>query len=181
MTDKDVERHLGTKAPRKRAVGLISFEEAHRLLVYDASTGEMYWKIDVGGGSRAGDRAGYTTFWGYRQISIKCKMHFVHRLAWLMTYGEWPKGEIDHINGQRSDNRLSNLRDLDHALNAQNLRAPKSNNKSGFLGVSRKDRGWRATLKVNGKQLSLGVYATPEEAHKVYLEAKRALHEACSI
>jgi hypothetical protein len=97
--------------------------------------------------------------------------------------GEWPQGEVDHINGVPSDNRWSNLRDVGRTKNAQNIRKPKSNGQSGFLGVShRKDTGrYQAFITVERKRKTLGCYATAEAAHAAYLEAKRQLHEGNTL
>lgn len=88
---------------------------------------------------------------------------------------------MDHINGNRSDNRWANLRDVTHSVNLQNQRRPKSDNKCGFLGVHAHPSGFRAYIGVNKVRLDLGVYATAHKAHQVYLSAKRRLHEGCTI
>ena len=97
--------------------------------------------------------------------------------------GKWPDGEIDHIDGNRANNRWSNLRDVHIVINAQNKRGPMAHNKSGFLGVSwnKKDCAYVARIKVDGKYLSLGYHQTPEAASAAYVEAKRRLHAGCTI
>lgn len=97
--------------------------------------------------------------------------------------GDWPAGNIDHVNGSRSDNRWSNLRVGSQALNAQNLRGPRRDNMIGLLGVSLdKRRGtYRAQIMVDGKSRHLGTFGDPQSAHQAYLKAKRTLHPGCTI
>ena len=116
-------------------------------------------------------------------VNYKKKAILAHRLAWALHTGSWPNGEIDHINGDESDNRLVNLRDTSKSVNQQNKRNPRSDNKSGFMGVCwHKGAGkWRAQITVNGKVIYLGLYETTEAAHAAYLRAKRELHQGCTI
>jgi hypothetical protein len=104
-----------------------------------------------------------------------------HRAAWLYVHGKWPNGQIDHINGDRSDNRISNLRDVSHSVNQQNVHRPRRDNASGFLGVTRQKNLWTSQVTVSGKTLHLGLFKTPEEAASAYLEAKRKHHTGCTI
>lgn len=104
-----------------------------------------------------------------------------HRLAWLLHYGSWPSRHIDHINGDRADNRIANLRECDDAENQQNLRAATAASKSGLLGVTTRTYRngavrYAASIQVDGTKRYLGVYGTPEEAHSAYRAAKRQLH-----
>lgn len=131
----------------------------------------------------AGKVAGTIHHEGYIQITIEGNRYMAHRLAWLYMYGAFPKDHIDHINGNRSDNTLYNLREATNAQNLQNQRMPSSNNKSGFLGVSlcKLRNKYQAVIMVSGKYKHLGYYDTPEEAHEVYLDAKRENHSFCTI
>ncbi len=88
---------------------------------------------------------------------------------------------IDHINGDKVDNRLENLRLVSHGENLQNIRKPMRNNTSGFLGVCRSGGKFMATISVNGKSLNLGSFDKPEAAHAAYVAAKRRLHACCTI
>ena len=119
---------------------------------------------------------------GYIQIAIRRKMYQAHRLAWLYVHGEWPRHQIDHINGNPADNRICNLRDVTQFENMQNLHGPLSRNKSGLLGVSRfLDYDlWRSRIMVNGKQTNK-YFKTKELAHEAYLKAKAELHPFASI
>jgi hypothetical protein len=115
------------------------------------------------------------------EISVDRHKILVHRLAWMYVYGKWPRNDIDHINGNPLDNRIENLRDVTELGNNQNLRRPKKGNISGFLGVAPNHSRWLAKITVSGKQIYLGTYNTPEEAHQAYLAAKRVLHSTCTI
>lgn len=160
----------------------LTAELARSLLDYDPSTGVLTWK---GYQRRSNSAGGLHKSTGYRRTSVLGKTYSDHRLVWLLVYGVWPKHEIDHINGIRDDNRIANLREVPHRINQQNQRAPKSHNKAGFLGVRKtknvKKDSWVAKIVYEGKQHLVGYYDTPEEAHAAYLEAKRRLHEGCTI
>lgn len=113
---------------------------------------------------------------GYARVHVDGAMYAAHRLAWLYMHGRWPDGDIDHINGNRNDNRAANLREVTRAENMQNERKARSNNQCGLLGVSPHGSSWRAQITVNGVSKKLGSFSTPSEAHAVYLKAKRELH-----
>lgn len=112
---------------------------------------------------------------------IAGKEYVQHRLAWLYMHGRWPSGDIDHINGNRSDNRFSNLRDVATQTNSENRRCAQKNNKAGLLGVTKRRNGYEARIRVLGRLIYLGLYDTPERAHEVFLQAKRERHAGCTI
>lgn len=120
---------------------------------------------------------------GYRRLWLDGRNYMMHRLAWLYVYGRWPRAMIDHINGDPRDNRIVNLRDVTNAVNQQNQRAARIDNKLGLLGVSfEKWSGkYKAQIRANGKKLLIGRFDCPLIAHKAYLEAKRSLHDGCTI
>lgn len=119
---------------------------------------------------------------GYRQIQLNKKKVSAHRLAWLYMTGEWPEDEIDHINGYADDNSWINLRDVKSCINSQNIKKAQKNNKMGLLGVSVYSNGkYIARISVNKRRVYLGSFDSPEEAHNVYIKAKRELHEGCEI
>jgi hypothetical protein len=155
--------------------------ELRNFLVYDPATGHFTWKQRVAKCIQIGSIAGNTNKTGYVTIGLCKKVYKAHRLAWLYTYGSWPDGLIDHINGVKSDNRLSNLRVVNETGNSENVRKPNKRNKSGFMGVIWYQNKWRANITVNKKTKWLGDYATPEEAHAAYLGAKRLHHAMCTI
>lgn len=114
---------------------------------------------------------------GYLVAFFNGKIYKVHRLIWAIVHGEFPKGQIDHINGNRSDNRLCNLRVVTQQQNAHNKQRDKRN-KSGFTGVcwNKKASKWQAAISVNSKTIYIGVFSTPENAHLAYLNAKKVFH-----
>lgn len=139
------------------------------------------WRVDVSNikkGRTAGTVNGAR---GYRQIRVDKRVVMEHRLVWLRVYGAFPKGEIDHINGDHGDNRIENLRDVSAGVNMQNLRVPRRTNKIGLLGVTRSGKRFRATIRTNGKAKYLGSFDTPDEAHEAYINAKRSMHVGCTI
>ena len=160
----------------------LTVEHLKNALIYDPDTGKFVWNTRPSRAVKAGDVAGCVEKRiGYVTIGIKGRIYKAHRLAWLYVYGQWPKGLIDHVNGDKADNRIANLRDVFADGNSQNVRKPNSRNKSGFMGVIWFQNKWRASMSVNGKSKWLGDYNTPEEAHQIYLEAKRKYHVACTI
>lgn len=120
---------------------------------------------------------------GYVIVVINGTQHKGHRLAWLYVYGRWPEHGIDHINGDRSDNRIQNLRDVPPRTNSENQRSAKSGNKAGMLGVSwhEKNKKWQAEICIDGKKHYIGTFKKQEDAHKEYISVKRAMHGGCTI
>lgn len=159
----------------------LTAEQLKQLLSYDAETGVFTWCVSPSRSVKTGDIAGAQDDKGYLSIGLKGQIYKAHRLAWLYSHGEWPDGLIDHINCDKSDNRLCNLRVVNESGNSQNIRRPNRRNKSGFLGVIRFQNKWRASLTVNKKTIWLGDYATPEEAHLAYIAAKRVHHNSCTL
>ena len=122
---------------------------------------------------------GRTNKFGYVDIIIGKAFYKAHRLAWLYVYGEDPKMDIDHVNGDRADNRIINLRQISRSENLQNQCKPRSK-VSGYLGVTRHfDGRWRARVRVNGKYMHLGCFSTALEASIAYKTAK-SLYHPCS-
>lgn len=152
--------------------------KVREILDYNPNTGEFHWKIKPTKNSRVGQKAGGIKGQGYGYIQYLKKMYSMSHLAWLHFYGKYPAMYIDHINGDRFDNRIANLREATPAENVQNIRKAPSNSSHGFLGASfdKEKNKWRARIRVNGKKISLGRYNTPEEASSAYIDAKRKHH-----
>jgi hypothetical protein len=159
----------------------ITQEELMRVLSYDSTTGEFRWVVRPSRNITAGAVAGCLRPTGYLTISYGKQNHLAHRLAWLYVHGQWPVNYIDHINGNRSDNRIENLRDVSMAVNIQNLRSAMSTSKCGLLGVGTQPGRFVAKIFVNGKMTHLGSFRTADAAHAAYLTAKREMHEGCQI
>jgi hypothetical protein len=159
----------------------LTAQRLRELLHYDHGTGVFTRRVSRGP-SRVGCIAGSKNR-GYLQIKVDGKIVLSHRLAWLAVYGEFPAGEIDHIDGDRSNNAIANLRVVTRSINMQNLHGPRRDNNSGFLGVSWDGlkKKWLATIQLDGKQHFLGRFDIAKDAHCVYLEAKRRMHPGCAI
>ena len=152
-----------------------------QLLHYDEDTGLFHWIKTNTNCVFVGTVAGSNGGKGYLQIQINGKCYKAHRLAWLYVYGEMPSSQIDHVNGIRNDNRINNLRLATSFQNIQNQKKAQKHNKTGFLGVTKKNGKYVARIGINNQRKWLGYYDTPELAHAVYLDEKRKLHEFCTI
>jgi len=118
---------------------------------------------------------------GYLRISVDKVSYKAHRLAWLLVHGDWPPAHLDHVNGDKQDNRLANLRPATHQQNKQNVRRQR-NNSSGFKGVylhslsTPENPRWVARIKWDGRQRHLGCFDTAEEAAEAYRRAAEKAH-----
>jgi len=145
------------------------------LLHYDHNTGDFIWKINSRNKRNKGKIAGCVRkgLNAYRLIKINRKIYFAHRLVWLYVTGNWPENEIDHINGNKSDNRFNNLRDVKPLENQRNRKRPIDNT-SGCIGVNwhKTNKAWQAKITVQGKTLFLGLYHDINDAIKSRKEAE---------
>lgn len=155
----------------------LTAERLRELLDYDPETGVFVWRVGRRGKGALGSVAGSLGPRGYLRLTVDSQDYRAHRAAWLYVHGRWPAAELDHINGQRDDNRLGNLREATHAENMQN-RARHRNNTSGSAGVNwcGRKRRWVARICVDGRRRHLGYFATLEAAAAAYLAAKAELH-----
>lgn len=156
----------------------LTAERLRDVLDYDSDTGVFRWKITGNRALSAGDRAGCIHPRGYVHIKIGHFSYAAHRLAWLYVHGTWPVRHLDHRNGVRSDNRLSNLRPCNGSGENNQNTGRYSSNRSGFPGVGwHKASGrWRARIDVQGRQHHLGTFESFEDAKQAYLAAKGMLH-----
>lgn len=143
----------------------MSLEEARRLFDYDPETGLLMWKIRTSSRVRVGEVAGSFHTRGYRRVQVNNERYLLHRLVWFIYYGAWPEDQLDHVNRDRTDNRIANLREVDHAENNKNKSMYMSNT-SGVVGVGwhRQSQKWQAGIKVGQKRIHLGLFDTFEEA-----------------
>lgn len=149
-------------------------DDLRKLLDYDPHTGVITRKTRWGS-KGPGSVPGGISPQGYRQIGVYGRTYPAHRLAWLLTYGVWPADDIDHINRNRDDNRITNLRLATRSENLHNTGA-QPNNTSGHKGVNWHKRAckWEARICVHRKQKHLGFYANIEDA----INARRAAENA---
>ena len=149
----------------------LTAEYLRSILRYDPATGIFTRKVRTSRNVKVGDIVGSQNGDGYLLISVRSRRHKAHRLAWLYVYGAWPEDQIDHINRNRSDNRISNLREATNKQNMQNA-SKRSDNTSGHPGVSwyKQKSKWQAKITHNQKKIHLGSFTTMEEA----LSARKA-------
>jgi len=162
-------------------------ERVREVIHYDPETGIFTRKVRLAQRHHVGDRADmYITGGnaaGYHRVSWDSQRYLAHRVAWLYVYGEWPKGVIDHIDGNKANNAIANLRDVTDKINAENTRRPRANSKSGYLGVHwhEQNKKWVARIQVDKKNIHIGCFDDPQKAHEAYIEYKRKLHEGCTL
>lgn len=158
---------------------MLTAERLREVAEYDPDTGLFRWtkprkKITVG------SIAGTLSKRGYIDICIDVRVYKAHRLAWLYTYGEWPAALIDHINGDKTDNRLANLRPATKSENGANRTKHESRNTSGYRGVhwDKRSQRWVACIKQNGVGIHIGSFRTPAEASAAHdLRASKVFGE----
>ena len=155
---------------------MITKERVSELLEFDGE--KLIWKVSRRGTARAGSAAG--TVWTdrtgcqYLHVMVDGRRYPAHRLIWLLHYGEWPKNQLDHGDGNGLNNRIENLRDVSQAENLKNQRR-QSNNTSGICGVYWKKQAqkWRVQIRVHGKNIHLGYFTNKSEA----LAARKAAEQ----
>ena len=144
------------------------------LLEYDADTGLFRWKVQRSNACTKGWFPGSKTKVGYYQIRVNNNLIMAHRLAWYLSTGSWPNKFIDHINENKSDNRLSNLREADKSLNQLNQIKANADSLTGHRGVcfDKQSGKFKAQLVVQGKKVLNKLFTNVEEAAKAYLNVK---------
>lgn len=164
LTREQLIKRVYEDGKTPEAVGRLSL---HEILKYDPITGKLFWKMTRGGVS-IGEEAGWVDeSSGYKRISIYGATKYAHVVAWELFHGEIPNGQVDHINGDKTDNRIANLRECSPAQNAQN-RKNRVDNKSGVKGASwnASRRKWCARVTVNKKVFFLGFFSNITDAEK---------------
>ena len=161
---------------------LLTQERLKELLHYDPETG-VFTRRTSTGGKFSGSVCGAPQNMGYTQIMVDKANYLAHRLAWLYVNGVWPAFHVDHIDGCRTNNAFSNLRDADRSTNAQNTHKSHIDNATGLLGASydKARNKFSANIFSSGRRLHIGRFSTAKEAHEAYIKAKRELHGGCTI
>ena len=154
----------------------ITQERLRQFLDYHPETGFFTWSEDGGNGKRRkGERAGYPAKKGYRGIAVLGKEYFEHRLAWFYVHGRWPPDQIDHRDLDKANNAIGNLREATQAQNQWNTPARRTST-TGMKGVTVNAGKFVPQIHIDGRQLALGRFDTPQEAKNAYDEAARAYH-----
>lgn len=150
----------------------LTLDRLKEALRYDLHSGQWTWLRTLSARSTAGSPAGGVKPSGYELIGIDGVRYRSHRLAWFYMTGAWPSEHIDHIDGNRSNNRWFNLRQATNLQNSWNRGANK-NNRSGFKGVfwNKQAGRWQARINYGGKQHHLGSFDDAEQAHAAYQHA----------
>jgi len=146
------------------------------LFNYDENTGKLYWSKFCGRG-RAGKEAGTIKLDGYRGIMYARKGYYAHRLIWLYVYGVYPQYTIDHIDGNKDNNRIGNLRDIKQIFNNQNRKKLRSDNSLSVMGVRKTRTGkYVSSITTNGCRVHLGTFCSVDDAANAYVKAKTTHH-----
>lgn len=181
--DKTGEPHIpasgGCVLPRcggPKGLSRLPLAQAAAFLNYDPITGILTWKENMGPRARRGRAAGYLNDDGHIRVGVRGDQYHAHRIAWFIATGCEPAGEIDHINRNKADNRIKNLRDVPASVNVQNRDGATRSNVIGVRGVRKRRRKYQAVIQVGRERRSLGFFRTAEEAGAAYLAAKAKLH-----
>lgn len=159
-------------------MNIVTFDRIREFLSYDNFTGIFKWiKKPHGHLANIGDVAGSISKRdGYQRITFAGKSYLSHRLAWYFVYNEWPSKNLDHIDNDRLNNRVENLRLATYSQNASN-RSKKKNNKVGLKGVYQRPSGkFLARIEKDNKRYRLGTFDDPFIAYAAYCEAANKLH-----
>lgn len=153
----------------------ITWERLKELLKYDPKTGIFVWLKHMRGGAKVGDIAG--SVYDYVTIHVDGKSYQASRLAFFYVHGIWPTGDIDHLNGVKTDNRIENLRDVSTRDNCSNRKSHREGHLVGTYFCKQRQK-WVAQIKIKGKRKFLGRFKTQLEAHKAYNKELKELNEA---
>lgn len=155
---------------------MITQAELKEILDYNQETGEFKWRKELGKRAMKGSTAGWVMPQGYLRVGIMGTQYLMHRLAWVYVHGELQEtSQIDHINHNKSDNRISNLRCVTHSGNQKNAGIRKDN-KSGVVGVHWTSgiKKWTAAICSDGKIKHLGNFTNKDDAIKARKDAEKS-------
>jgi hypothetical protein len=155
---------------------MLTQQQLKEHLFYDPNTG-IFIREKTSGRHKKGNLLGTVNIKGYVVIRIQDKLHLAHRLAWLYVYGKFPSDVLDHINRNKTDNRIDNLREIYAGQNSENTLISKAN-RSGLKGVGwyAPSKKWRSKITVNRKTVHLGHFDNKEDAHLAYCYAAKKYH-----
>ncbi|HGK4602813.1 HNH endonuclease [Yersinia enterocolitica] len=155
----------------------VSHAELKRLLHYSPETGVFTRLISWQRQYPVGSIAGWKDKDGYLKIMVHRIAYQAHRLAWFYVHGVWPSGTIDHVDMDKANNKISNLRDSTFTSNMHN-RGKNKTNTSGFKGVTwnKKSAKWQASINAKNKWRYLGLFKSKEDAARAYDDAAMEFH-----
>jgi hypothetical protein len=156
------------------AIALPPTEELHQLFEY--RDGSLFWRVAKGGLAKVGGKAGCVNSAGYLTVGINFKKYLVHRIVWAM-HGKDPVGLIDHINSDKLDNRIENLRAADHVINTRNAKLRRDST-SGIKGVSwrKQDKKWAGQVWHEGRLYRAGYFKDKDECAAAVRSLREKLH-----
>lgn len=171
-------KFVGSSDPKLRATWrnrMTEFDLFHSLFEYHPDTGSLRWKTKKGR-ANIGDEVGWITIKGYREAKVNQVQYKVHRIIFMMMTGHWPDGEIDHKNGNKTDNSWINLRLCTHLENMHNQKM-HSDNTSGITGVSwhKRIKKWQASIRHDNRTIHVGYFNSIEEARRARNEKEQTL------
>ena len=150
---------------------MITFDRVKELFNYE--NGQLIRKKSIQSRSKEGVVAGCLSDGGRYIVSIDYKRYKLHRIIWFWHYGFWPN-EIDHIDGNPSNNNIDNLRPATRVQQMRNMKVPVTNT-TGYKGIKKHKNKWTAQISINNKQKYLGIYDSPELAHTAYCNSAKEL------
>lgn len=145
----------------------LNYKIAKSIFIYRPD-GTLVWKVKTNKHNRPGDTVGSLSHYGYICAGYKYNTYRVHRIIWLLHYGKFPKGSIDHINGNKTDNRIENLRECTHRENLSNKKIHREGKQVGYTKDGNK---YKAQITINGRKIHLGLFKTEKEAVEKYQDA----------
>jgi hypothetical protein len=166
---------------KQMAAAALDAETLRKALDYDPETGLLFWRRREEVPAKVNKRfagkpaGGPDGQYGYITVRLYDRLYQAHRLVWLHVHGEWPAAVLDHIDGNPTNNRISNLRPATRAENNRN-RVGKGITPYKGITLDRKTRRWIAQIQLGGKNHRLGEFDTAEDAHAAYCEAARRYH-----
>jgi hypothetical protein len=162
----------------KRKWAKNEIEDVKQNFIYNPETGDIFRRKHKT--NKSDKKLCSLSYQGYIRTNFREKAIFGHKIAWIVYYGKLPINLIDHINENKTDNRICNLRDVTNLENCQNKIKPQKNNKSGLRGVHKiiknKKTNWVANIWINGKSIRIGTFCNPEDAYQAYINKKLKLH-----